>query len=409
MNTSDGKDESPEYEGRVGTFVILADEFANWKIAGLTQLGRLVFALNEFAASGGEQTNVDVFWKPGIPPQDRWLPASLPHALVQAFVPQSQNPERRQIIGTSLLVDRKVIAKFLSASEPAPFLSVEEETSELWQRLYHWFETQSRQADNSANDWRILRDRNDLAAAEAQLLAATGKSQDGLVSTVLNRPISRRVTRILLNFPIRPTTWTWIVLAFPVMAWVFLLRGTYLNVVMGALLYQVHSILDGCDGEIARCKYLDSKIGGRIDDLCDLGAGMMFPVALGFGLAKAHSWNLYFVEGILCAAVIAVNELLLRVGRSTARSVQNSAPKALYPRHRQLIQHSGILFFGEPFALFLVKLTKRDVAVLFFLILAVAGMAPWILHIILSTTTVICLLSFITRWRQRSRDEPPVS
>lgn len=414
MNTPNEASGPAERRQEAGRFVILADESANWKVAGLTQLQRLAFALNEFAVSAGAQIKVEmvVFWKPQVPVQDRWLPSSLPHALVQPFGPQIRQTEPAYVVGTSLLVGRNGIVEFRNASAPAPFPIVEQEASELWQQLSIWFETHSRTADGPADSWRVLQNKGDIAVAETQLLAATGKSQDGLVSTVLNRPISRRVTRVLLNFPIRPTTWTWIVLVLPVIAWVFLLRGTYADVVMGALLYQVHSILDGCDGEIARCKYLDSKKGARIDDLCDLGAGMAFPVALGFGLANSQGWDqssfYHAVEGILCAVVIGGNELLLRVGKSAARSTKNPSPTVLYPRHRQLIQHSGILFFGEPFALLLVKATKRDVAVLFFLILAVAGVAQWILHITLAVTTVIFSLSLITRWKKSPRHETPV-
>ena len=34
------------------------------------------------------------------------------------------------------------------------------------------------------------------------------KPQDGFVSRFLNRPISRRITRFLVKFPIDPNAWT---------------------------------------------------------------------------------------------------------------------------------------------------------------------------------------------------------
>ncbi len=57
-------------------FVILADESAEWKIAGLRQLDRLVLALNEFAGSIGSAVTLQVviFWRPNIPSGARWLP-----------------------------------------------------------------------------------------------------------------------------------------------------------------------------------------------------------------------------------------------------------------------------------------------------------------------------------------------
>ena len=57
---------------------------------------------------------------------------------------------------------------------------------------------------------------------------------------------------------------------------------------------------------------------------------------------------------------------------------------ALYPRHRELVERSGMLFFGEKFASWLIQLTKRDVAMLFFVFLAALGHPAWILHLLLA-------------------------
>ena len=56
--------------------VILSDESANWQIAGLRQLDRLVLALDEFAKAMGTANKIEtvVFWKPGIPLSERLLP-----------------------------------------------------------------------------------------------------------------------------------------------------------------------------------------------------------------------------------------------------------------------------------------------------------------------------------------------
>src|SRR4051812_20294116 len=46
--------------------LILADESADWKIAGLRQLDRLALSLNEFAeAHDTERVSVAVYWKNG--------------------------------------------------------------------------------------------------------------------------------------------------------------------------------------------------------------------------------------------------------------------------------------------------------------------------------------------------------
>src|SRR5213596_1020893 len=130
------------------------------------------------------------------------------------------------------------------------------------------------------------------------------KPQDGFVSRFLNRPISRRITRFLLKFPIHPNAWTISIFVLPLIAGAFLVRGGYKSVVIGAAIFQVFSILDGCDGEIARAKNLESKLGERLDNFCDFLASLLYVLALGWGL---HHWS----EGIICAVLVTINEWLL--------------------------------------------------------------------------------------------------
>ena len=201
------------------------------------------------------------------------------------------------------------------------------------------------------------------------------KPQDGFISRFLNRPISRRITRFLLKFPIHPNAWTISIFALPLIASVFLLRGNYISIVIGAAIFQAFSILDGCDGEIARARNLESKFGERLDYFCDFVASLLYVLALGLGLHRLS-------EGIVCAVLITANELLLRAGKSHAAAVAPSTLReSFYARHHGMIGHSGLLHLGERFVWWLFQLTKRDMALVVFLMLALLGLAPWILHL----------------------------
>lgn len=46
-----------------------------------------------------------------------------------------------------------------------------------------------------------------------------------------------------------------------------------------------------------------------------------------------------------------------------------------------MIGHSGLLELGERFVWWLFQLTKRDVAIFFFLILALVNLSIWIIHL----------------------------
>jgi CDP-L-myo-inositol myo-inositolphosphotransferase len=214
------------------------------------------------------------------------------------------------------------------------------------------------------------------------------KPQDGFVSRFLNRPISRRITRVLLKFPIHPNAWTISIFLLPLIASVFLVRGDYVSVVIGAAIFQVFSILDGCDGEIARAKNLESKFGERLDYFCDFTASLLYVLTLGLGLHRSS-------EGIVCAALITANELFLRVGKSKMAAGSSTLHESFYARHRAMIGHSGLLNLGERFVWWLFQLTKRDIAILVFFVLALLGLADWILNLWTMVAGVSLVLSAI--------------
>ena len=152
------------------------------------------------------------------------------------------------------------------------------------------------------------------------------KPQDGFVSRFLNRPISRRITSFLLKFPLHPNAWTISIFVLPVIASVFLARGDYVSVIIGAAVFQAFSILDGCDGEIARAKNLESKFGERLDYFCDFLSSLIYVLALGLGL---H----HLAEGIVCAGLITANEWLLRGGKDEMQMVSATLHESFYARH----------------------------------------------------------------------------
>ena len=200
------------------------------------------------------------------------------------------------------------------------------------------------------------------------------KPQDGFVSRFLNRPISSRITRLLVELPVHPSAFTASIFVLPLVAGVFFFRGDYLSILVGAAIFQVFSILDGCDGEIARAKNLESKFGERLDNVCDFLGTLIYVLALGSGL---H----HFKEGAVCALLITANELVLRWGTRAKQLASEDFHESFYARHHGMIGHSGLLELGERFVWWLFQLTKRDVAIFFFLVLALLNLSTWILHL----------------------------
>ncbi len=383
--------------------LILADESANWKIAGLRQLERIVLAVNEFAESRKLESKIDivVFWNPEVSFEKRWLPQDSRLSRCELnFAPESDRPGHagpKRVLSSRLLVHRGALANFISI---APVVQREE----LWKKLARVFADVCRERGGAG--WRYVVEDREIAQSERWFLRDTHKTQDGFISRFLNRPISRTISRRLLKSSITPGTWTLSIFSLPIAAFLFLQRGDYFGFVIGAALFQVYSILDGCDGEIARAKYLESDSGRRFDTLCDIFGSLLFAIGLGLGLCQLHRFGphnlLYLGEGIFCALMIAANEWLLRNPKIETDFVPNALTNILYVRHRAMIHRSGLLFLGEKLVWWLFQLTKRDVANLLFLVLAIAGRPQWILHLWTAVTAVSLLLALVARLRARA-------
>ena len=68
---------------------------------------------------------------------------------------------------------------------------------------------------------------------------------------------------------------------------------------MGALLAQLSSILDGCDGEIARLKLLESKFGGWFDRVLDRYSDLFILTGLTFHTYFIHNTLTVFFIGFI--------------------------------------------------------------------------------------------------------------
>ena len=375
-------------------FLILADEAAAWRIAGLTALDRIVLALNEWAEAfvPNEIVQAVVFWRPDVA-TPRWLPRHPRITRIRVTEAVSSVPAGACLLDARLFVFRDRFAEFLQNAAPIYIDQLPEETSNSWKELNIRFRNTvagqiTRRQDQS---WCYVETASDVDRAEKELLRRSGKSQDGIVSRILNRSLSRLVSRFLLRFDISPLALTVSTFILPIAAFLCLARGDYGGILAGALIFQIYSVVDGCDGEIARATYQESERGGRIDDFLDMLGSVLFVIGLGFGLFRSRS-STYLLEGLICAAVIVVSEWSLRATPPN-EPASGKLQDALYPRHRRLFARPGLGIFSDRTWWWILQFTKRDVAIFVFLVLAVLDQSPWILHLWLSVSAATLALS----------------
>lgn len=154
-----------------------------------------------------------------------------------------------------------------------------------------------------------------LAKAERAIIRATAKPGDGIVSCYINRPLSQMVSRALLHWGwVRPGHATVItaLCAAAMLACLILIPGDA-GLLAGAALFQLASIADGIDGEIARATFRSSKRGASWDSAVDAVTNAGFFIGAGAHYALAgQTGNAALAFGTIAVLLVGLFALGLR-------------------------------------------------------------------------------------------------
>ncbi len=169
------------------------------------------------------------------------------------------------------------------------------------------------------------------------------KDTDGFMARHFDRKISGAISRFLITTPITPNQITiFVTLLGIVAAWHFAQPG-YTFKLYASFLFLFSSILDGCDGEVARAKHMTSKLGGWLDLWGDNVVHIAVFYGLGIGLYRDTGNPDYkklgslAVLGTLLSATLASYQTW-RKGQSGFTSVDGDAQKAVpMPPWRQML------------------------------------------------------------------------
>ncbi|HEX4046250.1 MAG TPA: CDP-alcohol phosphatidyltransferase family protein [Elusimicrobiota bacterium] len=143
------------------------------------------------------------------------------------------------------------------------------------------------------------------------LMAAGPKSQDGFMARHFDRHISLAVSRRLLDTGTTPNTMTVLSTVIGLIGAAFFLGADRASYIPGALLVWLHSVLDGCDGELARVRFQESAFGSDLDFWGDNLVHLALFSCLGYGFWRtgngAHTLVLAAVAdlGVLASATTA--------------------------------------------------------------------------------------------------------
>jgi phosphatidylglycerophosphate synthase len=139
-----------------------------------------------------------------------------------------------------------------------------------------------------------LTEAADARPAETWLLRSLIKQREGFMSRHFERKISLAITRRLAVTRVTPDLMTLVSVGIGLLGAQFFLSASPVYQLVGALLFLTHSILDGCDGELARLKFMESPHGAILDFWGDnvVHVGVFACMAVGLSFAQEATWPL---------------------------------------------------------------------------------------------------------------------
>lgn len=221
-------------------------------------------------------------------------------------VPSGSGPQRLVLVPANVLVQRRWLRAILEMPlEPetlhvdaslaavvetkrveATMTAAHDGTADgVLERLRAMFTTTELPAD--PDGLRSLSSASEIGGTESWLLQSLIKRNEGFMSRHVERRVSLAVTRRLVETSVTPNAITLISVALGLLGALAFLSPSPAFQLAGALLFLTHSILDGCDGELARLKFLESPGGAVLDFWGD----NVVHVAVFAALAVEWSWS----------------------------------------------------------------------------------------------------------------------
>ena len=190
---------------------------------------------------------------------------------------------------------------------------------------------------------------------------------DGYISRHLNRRVSEPLARLLSKTRITPNQVSWAAFSIAVLSFVSFILNQH---IVGGLLAQLSSIIDGVDGSLARLKGMTSTFGGFLDSVLDRYADIL--IVLGLTLWSV-SHETYPGLGIWLAGFLAL-----------AGTMSIS-----YSRARLGLDHRHLFDRGPQ------SLASRDVRLFLIMLGAVIGQAYFCLILIAALTNLVVFYRLI--------------
>lgn len=207
------------------------------------------------------------------------------------------------------------------------------------------------------------------------------KKDDEISAVILRKAIANRISRLLIcHTDIRPNYVTGLSFGFMIISSVLLLSGGYRYQLLGAFFALLFMIFDCVDGDIARVKGLESKLGEWLDGIVGFIALPLLMLALAFGIGTTLSLRI----APFAAIAYPMQYLIMRFYKLDiigSKKPMKIAASEKYDFVRRV--YGSTLFY---LLLFFCALINRTILVLIFF--ATLGNLVWILTLALQYSNI---------------------
>jgi phosphatidylglycerophosphate synthase len=227
--------------------------------------------------------------------------------------------------------------------------------------------------------------------ARKALLESCRKPTDGFISRNINRYISLWCTQYLVRTPLTANGMTILLMILGLYTGYLAADVSYWRYAFAGFLFNLNSILDGCDGELAKLKGTTSKFGQWLDTISDNTTLIAFLIGTTVGLKRDGYGELHYLAPIALSGIVLLFVVMffyiVKVAHSgTLRAVQEDFEKGMV---------------SDPISRFFVKLQlliKREFYAWYFFILAVLGKPQWVLWSLALATHVAWVVILKNAW-----------
>ena len=231
---------------------------------------------------------------------------------------------------------------------------------------------------------RLNEDPNTAKNAEDLIFNYVGKTATGWISININSKFSLPTSRQLIKTPLTPNMISIGINIIGSFCGLFYALG---HPVIGALFMHIATVLDRCDGEVARVKLMETKKGQWVDTVSDQFTVLSFLIGVPLGYYLISHKPIALILGGINVSIFLFFVMwsfyfLTRYTNSGSLVTYFEVDKLVEPQKTSLMRK--LIKIVRP-------LGRRNVYSAAFILIAAVGGYPWVLGI----TTIAAILFFI--------------